>query len=182
MRRALAQQSTRAASSLHPSMLAAPSIIYTLQCTHGFQTHYQSRDYFLKPDAPATATKHQNPPLVYADTNTSAPRSALLQSHQVYLRRSNLSIRLSTSNHAAQRWRSFSALTISVSAAPLSYLHLLLLQLLMDAAQMRTCRRNKNYPIPSPQPYLTTNTVFTLLHNLLSTFPGSPCVLIIWLL
>lgn len=100
----------RAASSLHPSMLAAPSIIHTLQRTHGFQTYYQSRDYFLKPDAPATATAHQNTPLVYADISTSAPWSALLQSHQVLcdgsviLRRSNQSIPLSTSDHAAQRW------------------------------------------------------------------------------
>lgn len=51
-----------AASALHPSMLAAPSIIHTLQCAHGFRTHYQSRDYFLKHDAPATATTHQSTP------------------------------------------------------------------------------------------------------------------------
>lgn len=106
-------QAQWAASSLHPSMLAAPSIIYTPQCTHGFQTHYQSTDYFLKPDATATATELQNAPLVYADTCTSEPRSALLQPHQllcdgsVNLRRSNPSIRLTTSNHAVQRWSSF---------------------------------------------------------------------------
>lgn len=57
-----------------------------------------------------------------------------------------------------------------------------MLQLFMDAAQRRTCMWNKNYPLPSPQPYLATNMVFTLLHNLLSTFPGFPCVLIICLL
>lgn len=111
-----------AASSLHPSMLAAPSIIYTLQCTHGFQTHYKSRDYFLKPDATATATEtpKYTPGVCTVDTCTSEPRSALLQPHQllcdgsVNLRRSNPSIRLTTSNHAAQRWSSFSTLTICV--------------------------------------------------------------------
>lgn len=97
-------------------MLAAPSIIHTLQCTHGFQTHYQSRDYFLKPDAPATATEHQNTYLLYADTCTLEPRSALFQSHQVLCDgsvipcRSNLSIQLSTSDHAAQRWGVLSSL------------------------------------------------------------------------
>lgn len=113
-------QAHGAASSLHPSMLAAPSIIYTLQCTHGFQTHYKSRDYFLKPDATATATELQKTTLVYADTCTSEQLSALLQPHQllcdgsVNLRRSNPSIRLTTSNHAAQRWSSLSTLTICV--------------------------------------------------------------------
>lgn len=166
-------------------MLAAPSIIHTLQCTHGFQTHYQSRDYFLKPDAPATATEHHNTGLVHADTNTSAPRPALLQAHQLVcdesaiVRRSNLSIPPWCSELSS----CFSTVTISCEfAAPLPFLHLLLLQLFMDAAQRRTCMRNKNYLLPSPQPDLTTNTVFTLLNNLLSTFPGFPCVLIICLL
>lgn len=63
--------------------------------------------------------------------------------------------------------------------ASLSILHLRLMQLFADVAQRRTCTRDKNHPQPSPEPYLTIKAVSSLLHNLVSTFPEFPCVLII---
>lgn len=163
---------------IHPCW--QPRLLFTLCSAHMASKHITKAEItfwnLTLKQLPQNTKTH---PLVYAVTSTSAPRSALLQSHQVLcggsviLRRSNLSIPLSTSDHAAQSWGVLSLL----------WPYLVCLQPLFHSYTCFCCNFSwMQHPLPSPQPYLTTNTVFILLHNLLSTFPGFPCVLIICLL
>lgn len=157
-----------AASTLHPSMLAAPSIIHTLQCARGFRTHYQNRDYFLKHDAPATATTHQSTPGGCRRQPFRTTVGSPLGPRLWWLFSSTFDCFLG-----------FLGFFFTVY---LSFLHLRLMQLFTDVAQRQTCTRDKNHPQPSPEPYLTIKAVSSLLHNLVSMFPEFPCVLIIFLL
>lgn len=136
------------------------------------------------PQNTKTYQRRTQAPALQHHRQLSSSLARFLCNRSVILYRSNLRVPSSTYDHAAQRWRILSLMCdhLCVFFSPSFILASAFAATFHGCSTEVHMHAKQTHLLPSPQPYLTTNMVFTLLHNLLSTFPGFPCVLIICLL